>query len=168
MKNLYSIFLVLMASHATIVQAQDKNPWKGKFEQLEQLLPTPNEYRTGAGTPGSKYWQQRADYTIDAEIDEPNNTLIGKETITYYNNSPETLKYLWLQLDQNVNKEGNEDFGNYAGPLKDSIATLQMQYLTRPVKFAAGYTIKSVSDNAGKNLTVTINNTMMRVDLVTP
>src|SRR3954466_1021066 len=87
-----------------ISQAQK---WQGKFEQLDQMLPTPNEYRTGSGAPGSKYWQQRADYVIDAEIDEPANKLIGKETITYLNNSPEALKYLWLQLDQNVNKKGN-------------------------------------------------------------
>src|SRR5688572_27862774 len=86
-----------------VVAAQDQKKWQGKFEQLDQLLPTPNEYRSGSGAPGSKYWQQRADYVIDAEIDEPNNKLIGKETITYYNNSPETLKFLWLQLDQNVN-----------------------------------------------------------------
>src|SRR6187399_1717055 len=103
MKNLYFILLVLIGGSTTI-QAQDKNVWKGKFEQLDQLLPTPNEYRAGSGAPGSKYWQQRADYVIDAELDEANNKLIGKETITYFNNSPEALKYLWLQLDQNVNK----------------------------------------------------------------
>ena len=63
--------------------------WKGKFEQLGETLPTPNEYRSASGAPGSKYWQQRADYLIDVEIDEPKNLLRGKETITYYNNSPD-------------------------------------------------------------------------------
>src|SRR5689334_8146193 len=154
------ILLSMIIGIASTAFSQEEKKWQGKFEQLEQLLPTPNEYRTGAGTPGSKYWQQRADYVIDAEIDEPNNTLIGKETITYYNNSPEALKFLWLQLDQNINKENNEDFGSYFGPLRDSMATLHIQYLTRPIKFAAGYTIKSVTDNTGKNLPVTINNTM--------
>src|ERR1041384_4764686 len=115
MKLLINLIVILLLSVSLFAQEQKK--WQGKFEQLDQMLPTPNEYRTGSGAPGSKYWQQRADYTIDAEIDEPNNKLIGKETITYFNNSPEGLKYLWLQLDQNVNKEGNEDFGNYAGPL---------------------------------------------------
>ena len=162
------ILLSMIIGIASTAFSQEEKKWQGKFEQLEQLLPTPNEYRTGAGTPGSKYWQQRADYVIDAEIDEPNNTLIGKETITYYNNSPEALKFLWLQLDQNVNKENNEDFGSYYGPVRDSMATLHMQYLTRPIKFAAGYTIKSVADNTGKNLPITINNTMMRIDLATP
>ncbi|HEY9046186.1 MAG TPA: M1 family metallopeptidase [Ohtaekwangia sp.] len=145
--------------------AQDQKKWQGKFEQLDQLLPTPNQYRTGSGEPGAKYWQQRADYTIDAEIDEPTNTLKGKETITYYNNSPETLKYLWLQLDQNINKKGNEDFGNYFGPVRDSLPTLYMQYITRAVEFEGGYSIQSVTDKASKNLPITINNTMMRIDL---
>ena len=48
--------------------AQTSPVWQGKFEQLGQTLPTPNEYRTGAGTPGPKYWQQKADYTIDVEL----------------------------------------------------------------------------------------------------
>ena len=166
MRILKFIFLVLFIPVITFAQEQKK--WQGKFEQLDQMLPTPNEYRTGSGAPGSKYWQQRADYVIDAEIDEPNNKLIGKETITYYNNSPETLKYLWLQLDQNVNKKENEDFGNYFGGPRDSLPTLYMQYITRAVEFDAGYTIQSVTDKAGKNLTVTVNNTMMRVDLPVP
>jgi hypothetical protein len=152
--------------------AQDKPTWQGKFEQLDQLLPTPNEYRSGSGAPGPKYWQNRADYIIDAEIDEPTNKLTGKETITYFNNSPETLKYIWLQLDQNVNRKGNEDFGDayvgFFGGLRDSIPTLQMQYLTRPMEFEAGYTIKTVTDKSGKALPITINNTMMRIDLPTP
>jgi hypothetical protein len=162
------LFLLISVS----AWAQDQPKWQGKFEQLDQLLPTPNEYRSGSGAPGPKYWQNRADYIIDAEIDEPTNKLIGKETITYFNNSPEMLKYIWLQLDQNVNKKGNEDFGDayvgLFGGLRDSIPTLQMQYLTRPLEFDAGYTIKSVTDKAGKALPVTINNTMMRIDLPTP
>ncbi|HEY3404549.1 MAG TPA: M1 family metallopeptidase [Ohtaekwangia sp.] len=163
MKSFIAYLLLMLLTFSGLAQEQKK--WQGKFEQLDQMLPTPNEYRTGSGAPGYKYWQQRADYVIDAEIDEPNNKLIGKETITYFNNSPEALKFLWLQLDQNVNKKENEDFGNYFGPMRDSIATLHMQYLTRAITFEAGYTIQSVTDKAGKNLPVTINNTMMRIDL---
>jgi hypothetical protein len=166
MKVLKVVLVALMIP--AVVAAQDQKKWQGKFEQLDQLLPTPNEYRSGSGAPGSKYWQQRADYVIDAEIDEPNNKLIGKETITYYNNSPETLKFLWLQLDQNVNKKENEDFGSLFGGPRDSLPTLYMQYITRAVEFEAGYTIKSVTDKLGKNLAVTVNNTMMRVDLPVP
>lgn len=157
-------FLVLLTN---FLHAQQPK-WQGKFEQLGQTLPTPNEYRTGSGAPGAAYWQQRADYTIDAEIDEASNTLSGKETITYYNNSPDELRYIWMQLDQNVNKKGNEDFGSALVNIQDSMSTLAMQYLVRPIEFEAGYTIKSITDNSGKALPVTINNTMMRVDLPTP
>ncbi len=159
------ITLLLLVFVFTGLQAQEANKWKGKFEQLDYLLPTPNDVRSGSGAPGAKYWQQRADYVIDAEIDEPTNTLRGKETITYYNNSPDGLKFLWLQLDQNVNKKGNEDFSYINGKLGDSISSYKMQQLARPIKFEAGYTIKSVTDKLGKTLTTAVNNTMMRVDL---
>lgn len=165
MKTRYLLSVLLLITTAAI--GQDKK-WQGKFEQLDQMLPTPNEYRIASGAPGSKYWQQRADYVIDAEIDEPNNRLTGKETITYYNNSPETLKFLWLQLEQNVNRKGNEDFGDIFGTMQDTLPGLRMQYLTRPVEFAAGYTIKSVKDKTGKDLPMMINNTMMRIDLPVP
>jgi hypothetical protein len=162
-------FIIILLALPLICGAQEQPAkWKGKFEQLDQLLPTPNEYRTGSGTPGSKYWQQRADYTIDAEIDEATNTLKGKETIVYHNNSPENLKYLWLQLDQNVNKKESEDFGSYYGPVRDSLSTLHMQYLTRAIEFPAGYTINSVKDNSGGNLKISVNKTMMRIDLPAP
>ena len=150
-----------------MVSAQDRK-WGGKFEQLDQMLPTPNQYRSASGAPGGKYWQQRADYIIDAELDERTNVLRGKETITYYNNSPETLKYLWLQLDQNINKKGNEDFGDLFGTMKDTLSGMNMQYLTRPIEFEAGYTVKSITDKLGKPLTSMVSNTMMRIDLLTP
>lgn len=73
MKSLRIILPMLLL--AAFAHAQDTRQWKGKFEQLDELLPTPNEYRTGSGEPGGKYWQQRADYTIDAEIDEPSHTI---------------------------------------------------------------------------------------------
>jgi len=75
----------------------DAIQWKGKFEQLDQMLPTPNEYRTGSGAPGPKYWQQKADYVINAELNDETQIITGSETITYFNNSPDALKYLWLQ-----------------------------------------------------------------------
>jgi hypothetical protein len=161
MRLLMPFFLILLALTAN---AQVKN-WQGRFEQLDQLLPTPNEYRSPSGAPGGSYWQQRADYVIDAELDEAKNILRGKETITYHNNSPESLKFLWLQLDQNINRKGNEDFGNILGTMGDTLTALNMQYLTRAADFEAGYSIKSVTDKSGKTLPSMINNTMMRIDL---
>src|ERR1700676_3397313 len=72
-----------------------------KFEQLGTILPTPNELRTASGAPGPKYWQQRCDYDIQCNLDEDQQRLSGSETISYFNNSPDQLSYLWLQLDEN-------------------------------------------------------------------
>ena len=80
----------------------DKFDQKDKFRQLEELLPTPNAYRNASGAPGHEYWQQRADYEIDVEIDDENQRLIGSERITYHNNSPDTLTYLWVAIDNNI------------------------------------------------------------------
>jgi Peptidase family M1 domain len=166
MKFLKLLSLLLVCT--SVVYAQEKKAWQGKFEQLDQLLPTPNEFRNGSGAPGHKYWQQRADYIIDAELDEQSNTLKGKESITYFNNGPDQLSYLWLQLDQNVNKKGNEDFGSLFGNVRDSIPTRQAMFIIRPLEFEAGYVIESVTDKTGKALSIVINNTMMRIDLPVP
>ncbi len=105
--------------------------WKGKFEQLDQLLPTPNEYRTGSGAPGPKYWQQRADYVINAELNDDNQSITGSETILYYNNSPDVLKYLWLQLDQNINAKGNNTLKTETMSVRDSATTKAMAEIRR-------------------------------------
>ena len=102
-KKLVSTCLLIIAS-ASVLIAQDirNNPTSNhgnKFEQLGTILPTPNEYRTASGAPGAKYWQQRADYDIKATLDEKKLLLTGAETVTYFNNSPDVLTYLWLQLD---------------------------------------------------------------------
>ena len=161
-----SFFILLLAAGNVIAQ----NQWKGKFEQLGELLTTPNSYRTASGAPGADYWQQRADYVIDVELNDQTQILTGRETITYYNNAPEALKYLWLQLDQNLFADGSLTNQTNTGSVKDSIPaaffhTTSGVYVS---DYKGGYTIKSVKDAAGKNLSYTINQTMMRVDLVTP
>src|SRR4026208_1585874 len=83
------------------IQNNSNSNHGNKFEQLGTIMPTPNEYRTASGAPGPKYWQQRVDYDIKCELDETIQKLTGWETITYYNNSPDILSYLWLQLDEN-------------------------------------------------------------------
>ena len=92
----------LAPAQTTLVNPVDK------FKQLEEILPTPNDQRTASGAPGHKYWQQRADYVIDVELDEVNRRITGKETITYRNNSPDALTYLWLQLDQNLFRKDSD------------------------------------------------------------
>lgn len=160
-------FLVLLfALTVNLSWAQEANKWQGKFEQLGQTLPTPNEYRTGSGAPGPKYWQQQADYVMNIELNDENQSIAGTETITYTNNSPDVLKYLWLQLDQNILDEENELKMTNTGTVKDSAAA--KSYATEMSDFDAGFKIKAVKDVSGKALSHFINNTMMRVDLPQP
>jgi hypothetical protein len=165
MRYLYTIFFICTMLQAV---AQEEKTWQGKFEQLDQKITPPSTYRTASGAPGKDYWQQRADYIIKAELDEKSNLLKGTETITYYNNSPDALDYLWVQLDQNVNKKENEGFGYLVGGVRDSITSQGMQYLVRPIDFSAGYTINHIKDASGNVLESFVNNTMMRVNLKTP
>src|SRR5882762_6309679 len=102
-RKLFGTFAIDIISFASAQNIQN-NPQSNhgnKFEQLGGILPTPNEYRAASGAPGAKYWQQHADYEIDVKLDEKNLSVIGTETITYHNNAPEALNYLWLQLDEN-------------------------------------------------------------------
>src|ERR1019366_5931767 len=104
------VFLFIVSAIGLFAQDIKNNPTSNhgnKFEQLGTILPTPNEYRTASGAPGPKYWQQRADYDIKAELDEKNLKLTGSETITYSNNSPDVLTYLWFQLDENQHSTVN-------------------------------------------------------------
>ncbi len=142
--------------------------WKGKFEQLDYLLPTPNTYRTASGAPGPAYWQQRADYEIDVEINDYTQVLTGKEIITYFNNSPETLTYLWVQLDQNINAPENSLAKTRTYTIRDSVPTRFLASALNLHDYKGGYLITQVADREGKPLPYTINNTMMRIDLPTP
>src|SRR5689334_3236183 len=97
-----------------------------KFEQLGTILPTPNEYRTASGAPGPKYWQQRCDYDIKCELDEKNLKLTGSETVTYFNNSPNELTYLWLQLDENQQSSVNNANYQTSNPMNRSLSPQQI------------------------------------------
>lgn len=161
MKNRILLLLLLVS----LTGYAQTPKWQGKFEQLDQLLPTPNEYRTGSGAPGPRYWQQRADYVINAELNDTNQSITGSETITYTNNSPETLKYLWLQLDQNINAKENNTAKSSTNSVRDSVDAKTIASSLGLHDFDGGFKIKSVKDASGKALPYTINFTMMRVDL---
>lgn len=160
------ILVVLFLLAVQVAWAQEAPKWQGKFEQLEQTLPTPNEYRTGSGAPGPKYWQQKADYVIAVELNDDNQSITGTETITYHNNSPDVLKYLWLQLDQNILAEDNILSSAGTGTVRDSAAA--KTFAAQVGDFDGGFKIKAVKDASGKSLPFTIVNTMMRVDLPVP
>jgi hypothetical protein len=171
MKSLKRIVaLIIMALLTWSAFAQTQPAWQGKFEQLGETLPTPNSYRTGSGAPGPNYWQQRADYVINVEVDDNTQLLTASETITYYNNSPEPLNFLWLQLDQNLFADDNMTDQTNTGVVRDSIPAGFLGYISgiTVTDYKGGYTIKSVKDAAGKNLPTIINKTMMRVDLPAP
>ena len=107
-----TVALFFVATAPAIAQNIQNNPTSNhgnKFEQLGTILPDANTYRTASGAPGHEYWQQRADYQIKAILDEKKQYLHGEETITYFNNSPDGLTYLWLQLDENEHNPNGEN-----------------------------------------------------------
>ncbi|SMC51827.1 M1 family metallopeptidase [Chryseobacterium sp. YR221] len=137
-----------------------------KFEQLGTILPTPNIYRTASGAPGHGYWQNRADYNITAYLDEDKKNLKGSETITYYNNSPDELDYIWLQLDENEHSNIRNAGYGASSVLPSSTTDQQLKATELPVKDNGyGVNLEKVTDASGNPLKYTVNKTMMRIDL---
>src|SRR3954468_5659436 len=167
--NKTAILFAGLAFACTTGKAQQNNPGSNhgnRFEELGYLLATPNEYRTATGAPGPRYWQQKADYDIAVELDEPNNLLKGSETITYYNNSPNPLSYLWLQVDENYHNPASDNNHATTNRVENRMTDAQLTNL-EPWRKLQGYgiNITRVSDPAFRSLKYTINQTMMRVDL---
>jgi hypothetical protein len=171
----YIKLLLLSCAVSFTAAAQDikNNPGSNhgnRFEQLGTILPTPNEYRTASGAPGPKYWQQRCDYDITCELDEVNRRLLGKENVTYFNNSPDVLTYIWLQLDENEHSTTNNAGYQNSNFMSTTITPADIQRMsgkTDPNK-EFGFNIVRIADAAGKLLQYTINKTMMRVELPQP
>ena len=165
----FLLFLLLSAiSFTGYAQDIKNNPGSNhgnRFEQLGTILPTPNEYRTASGAPGPKYWQQRCDYDITCELDEPNLRLNGKETVTYYNNSPDPLTYLWLQLDENQHSATNNAGYLGSSTMPRGVSPADINRITGKDDKEYGDIILKVTDGAGKPLQYTINKTMMRVEM---
>ena len=133
------------------------------FRQLGTEIPTPNVYRTASGAPGHEYWQQQVDYDMRITLDDNTQRIDGSEVITYTNNSPDELRYLWLQLDQNVRAKASDSHKIRESEWRDSESFRTVRKL-EPT-FDGGFNIESVKDESGRALSYTIINTMMRVDL---
>lgn len=161
LKYLWILGLVFIAAQ---MSAQERA--HEKFKQLYEELPTPNQYHNAAGAPGHEYWQQKADYDMKISIDDENQRINGEETITYYNNSPDVLTYLWVQLDQNVREQGSDAQLTRTSRLQEKMYATQLTRLHPD--FNGGFKIKYVKDKKGNALAHTINKTMMRVELPTP
>ena len=139
---------------------------QNKFAQLGEELPTPNEYRNAAGAPGHNYYQQKADYKIDVSINDETQRLSGVETITYTNNSPDQLEYLWIQLDQNVRAKDSDSKLIEVERMEDfrSIGDINKKFLD----YDGGFKIEEVTSTSGKNMSYAINKTMLRINLEQP
>ncbi len=141
---------------------------QSRFKQMYEEFSTPNTYRSASGAPGPDYYQQQADYKMDITLDDKNARIYGEETITYTNNSPDKLEFLWVQLDQNVRAKDSKS------PLRDgngvNIAYMAgdfaQKFVTEP--FDGGFNIEWVKDANGKPLSHTINQTMMRINIPQP
>lgn len=146
-----------------------------KFRQLEEILPTPGPYRTASGAPGHAYWQQRADYVIDAELDDATRSLSGRARITYHNLSPDPLGYLWLQLDPNIHAHDSDNRATAASVRAtpganpfERMGYSGLETILLQETYSSDLKISAVTDEAGAPLPHTIVKTMMRVDLPAP
>ena len=160
----------MIVSFSAISQSQYyNNPQANhgnRFEDLGFLLPTPNEYRTASGAPGPKYWQQKANYDIDVTLDEQKNYIWGKETVTYFNQSPDKLDYIWLQLDENIHNPNSDNNNDRISKMADKPTDAQLTSLDPHIKMDGyGDNLTKVTDASGKSLKYTIVQTMMRIDL---
>lgn len=146
------------------IERNVQNPFRGMYEEFT----TPNQHRTASGAPAKGYYQQQADYVMHIEIDDEKQRLSGKETITYHNNSPESLEYLWLQLDQNKRKPNAPNALRNSKPVEPYYEPQRFANEYMSVPFEGGFQIESVRDAKGKPLPYVINQTMMRIDLPKP
>ena len=161
--NFFILFLFL----APYMCAQD-NLNNSKFKQLYEELPTPNVYRTASGAPGHEYYQQKADYQINVELDEEKNILEGNEIITYTNNSPDVLNYLWVQLDQNVRAKNSHGQLTTTNSMNNKMSFRNIKRMHDRMNFDGGFKLEEVRDTYNNQLAYIINETMMRIELSKP
>ncbi len=162
--------LVLLIPTAALFAGQPGSP-VAKFQQLDTLLPTPTPQRLASGAPGSAYWQNRADYDIDVELDDAKRTLTGRASINYHNASPDALDYLWIQLDQNYQSHQSESRAvpnTRRGLDPQKISYGAVDRLLASETYDGEMAVSHVTDAAGKPLAHTIVKTMMRIDLPAP
>lgn len=166
MRPLLPLFLVLPA----LVAAGTGTPVQ-KFQQLDTLLPTPTAQRPATGAPGSGYWQNRADYDIRATLDDEKRTITGEATVTYRNASPDTLDYLWLQLDQNYFSKKSDS--RLTPNTKREVDLKRFSYgaldrLLAYKSYDGEMKITALTDGQGKGLPHAVVKTMLRLDLPEP
>ncbi len=162
MRKLLILILIIITSNINAQEILERD----KFRQLDNLLATPNTYRTASGAPGHEYWQQKADYVISVTIDDENQILRGKETITYHNQSPDPLNYLWLQMDQNVRAKDSHTHDVRENTIRERMSTTQINAMTP--NFEGGFNIDYIKNSSDKDLSYIVNKTMLRINLPKP
>ncbi len=166
LRQLFAATVLSVAFFNAFAQPQ-VNPWNDKFRQLgPDEMATPNTYRTASGAPGTDYWQQQVDYKMKIRLDDDIQKIHGEETITYHNNSPDVLYYLWIQLDQNIYAKDNNTAKIEQMKISDQMQTNDLIDLYP--WFDGGFKLDKVADAAGKDLPYIVNQTMMRIDLPKP
>ncbi|MBE7652598.1 M1 family metallopeptidase [Tenacibaculum finnmarkense] len=141
---------------------------QNKFKQLKELLPTPNSQHTASGAPGKKYTQQKVDYKMDIVLNDANQKITGKETITYHNNSEDELTYLWVQLDQNVRASDSKSPDIKSNKIPKKLSQEMFKKAFSETLFDGGFKITAVTNTDGSKLSHSINQTMMRINLAQP
>ncbi|MDB5469093.1 MAG: rane alanine aminopeptidase [Caulobacter sp.] len=156
------------AAHADPL-SQTKAPFEDKFRQLEgEDWPTPTDYRNAAGAPGYRYWQQKVDYKIAATLDEPGRSIRGAGTVTYANNSPDEMRYLWLLLDQNRFKRDSLSELSTTVSGSGGISYTGVRRAKRMQVWEGGFSNLKVTGADGAPLKFTVVDSLMRIDLPTP
>lgn len=176
MNKIKYFFASMLFLFAAVVSAQEEEPKEkepghtnqSKFKQLYEEFSTPNTYRGASGAPGPDYYQQQADYKMNIELDDKKHWIYGEETITYTNNSPDDLEFLWVQLDQNIRTKDSKALLKNGGgvPLAEPASSFAGKYISG--SFDGGFNIEHVKDASGKALPYIVNFTMMRIDLPQP
>ncbi|OUS03414.1 aminopeptidase [Flavobacteriales bacterium 33_180_T64] len=167
----YLCLSIAFLSLNAMAQDQERKPGhtnQNKFKQLYDEFSTPNMYRTGSGAPGPAYYQQQADYKMDIEINDETAVLSGNEIITYTNNSPDELTYLWIQLDQNVRQKDSPSKDINSSRVTPAMSASRFASSYMKERFDGGFNVEKVTTVDGKALSHMINQTMMRVELPKP
>ncbi|MFT6816183.1 MAG: hypothetical protein ACJAZ3_002101 [Sphingobacteriales bacterium] len=163
----FIVLIPLCFSLVTFSQERQKgNTDNNDFRQMYQEFSTPNVYRTAAGAPGHEYYQMQADYVMAIELDDAKQIVKGEETVTYHNNSPDKLNYLWVQLDQNMRAKDSDTKKISTSKLDDKTNFNTLKSLHND--FDGGFKLDYVKDVKGNDLPIAIVNTMMRIDLAKP
>ena len=164
------LWLFFMMSSAASGQpiANSRYGQPDRFRQLDETLPTPGAYRTASGAPGHAYWQQKVDYEIDLRLDEKRRRIRGRETITYKNNSPDTLTYLWLQLDANRFHPDSKSNGHQTGTISERMQFKDLEAVVYARTFPGGVQLLEVTDAGNDSLPHHVVGTHLRVDMPEP